>query len=66
MFSADLSVELINTVIIAAGVCAVALKHGRNARPRGPLLIRMEQTWCCVNAFVWMTLAYQRLGEFNP
>lgn len=33
MFSLDLSLELINMVIIAAGVAAATLKHGRDTRP---------------------------------
>lgn len=53
MFGIDLSLELINKVIITAGVVLFALKHGGgggSARPPrgvgGVLLILIEQTWC--------------------
>lgn len=52
MFGIDLSLELINKVIIAAGVVLFALKHGGSARPPGggTLLILIEQTWHCSDA----------------
>lgn len=49
MFGIDLSLELINKVIIAAGVVVFALKHGGCARGGG-LLILIEQTWHCSDA----------------
>lgn len=49
MFSLDLSLELINMVIVAAGVVLFLLNIAATLSP-GPLLILMEQTWCCVNA----------------
>lgn len=49
MFSLDLSLELINTVIVAAGAVMFPLNMAATLAP-GPLLILMEQTWFCVNA----------------
>lgn len=49
MFSLDLFLELISMVIIAAGVLLLLLNM-TTTLTLGPLLILMEQTWCCVNA----------------
>lgn len=70
MFGLHLSLQLINMAIISAGVVLLLLNTAatrrlRHHHPQGPLLISMKQTWCCVNAFVRMTLAYHRL-EFTP
>lgn len=50
MFSLDLSLELINMVIIAAGVLLLLLLNMAAPLAPGPLSILMERTWCCVNA----------------
>ena len=50
MFSLDLSLELINMVIIAAGVVLVPLNMAATLAPGAIIDFDGAETGCCVNA----------------